>query len=150
MWQKRTIVALNRDLRLSKIWLLNLIVSWSTGEAIVLSICGMLPSVFERLELWTLNCFIWMETSKHYQKSWKQGLNLPQLCDFIMQISINIKSFFSSTNILKILYCEKITITEHKIKLQLCSLLLLLFLVCFPLSFFCCNGCAHESQYHLS
>ena len=42
---------LNSKLELSKILLLNSIVKWLVGSAIILNICGMRPSVFERLEL---------------------------------------------------------------------------------------------------
>ena len=46
----------NSDLRLLNIVLFYLIIRWPTGAAIILSVCGMQPSVFQRLE--QLNGFI--------------------------------------------------------------------------------------------
>ena len=86
------------------------------SAAIILKICGMQPSVFERLELWMVE---WFHLNGKEANITETG-NLSQLYDFIMRVSVD-NYFFPAINILKILwrsYCEKISMTKFIIKLQ--------------------------------
>ena len=102
--------------RLLNLILLNLIVRWPVSAAIILKICGMRPSVFERLGLWMVE---WFHLNGKQANIRKTG-NLSQLCDLILRVSVD---NYTSVNILKMLwrsYCEKISMTEFIIKLQYC------------------------------
>ena len=86
------------------------------SAAIILTIYGMRPSVFERLGLWMVE---WLHLNGKQANITKTG-NLSQLCDLILRVSVD-NYFFPSVNNLKMLwrsYCEKISMAEFIIKLQ--------------------------------
>ena len=55
------------------------------SAAIILTICGMRPSVFERLGLWMVE---WLDLNGKQANIMKTG-NLLQLCDLILRVSVD-------------------------------------------------------------
>ena len=67
------------------------------SAAIILTICGMRPSVFERLGLWMVE---WFHLNGKQGNITKTG-NLSQLCDLILRVSVD-NYFFPAAIILTI------------------------------------------------
>ena len=99
---------LSRKRRKLNLIQINSIVRLPTDIVIILRICGMQPSVFERLHLWMVEWFGWKMSKHHENKEFVATLVLLQPFPSI--------TIFPSINIFKLLwrlYCEKkITITK--------------------------------------